>query len=84
MPRADSARPSPFFLASPLDRPLAELGSPAAWVIEWKWDGIRGQLEQLRMESSSTARCSPTATTDKTPDQADSLETLRALLETPG
>ena len=37
---------SPFFLASPLDDPAdAPLpGSPADWLVEWKYDGIRGQL----------------------------------------
>lgn len=41
-------QPYPFFLAHPLQRPLEEfeasLGSPADWLIEWKWDGIRAQL----------------------------------------
>ncbi|HLL82649.1 MAG TPA: ATP-dependent DNA ligase, partial [Longimicrobium sp.] len=45
---ADASRPYPFFLASPLERPLEELGPPSNWLIEWKWDGIRGQL--LRRE----------------------------------
>ncbi|HEY3852777.1 MAG TPA: ATP-dependent DNA ligase [Verrucomicrobiae bacterium] len=40
----DLARPYPFFLASPLNGPLAELGDLQDWQIEWKWDGIRGQL----------------------------------------
>jgi hypothetical protein len=38
------ARPYPFFLASPLGGSPAELGEMAAWQIEWKWDGTRGQL----------------------------------------
>ncbi len=38
------ARPYPFFLASPLSDPVAELGDVQEWQIEWKWDGIRGQL----------------------------------------
>jgi DNA ligase-1 len=47
------SRPYPFFLASPLDAaakpgegegdgPLP--GSPLDWLVEWKYDGIRGQL----------------------------------------
>lgn len=36
--------PYPFFLASPLDRPVAELGERERWLAEWKWDGIRGQV----------------------------------------
>jgi len=35
--------PYPFYLASPFEGELAELGSPAAWQAEWKWDGIRAQ-----------------------------------------
>ncbi|MCS5693672.1 ATP-dependent DNA ligase [Cyanobium sp. FGCU-6] len=41
------SRPYPFFLASPLE-PAAGCdplpGSPADWLAEWKFDGIRGQL----------------------------------------
>ena len=42
-PAAASA-PYPFFLASPLEREPAALGAVADWLIEWKWDGIRGQV----------------------------------------
>jgi len=50
---ADSRRPYPFFLASPLDRPAVEspadaladeLGAARDWQAEWKWDGMRAQL----------------------------------------
>ncbi|WP_225408930.1 ATP-dependent DNA ligase [Stigmatella hybrida] len=40
----DVSRPYPFYLASPLEQPVEALGEPADWLIEWKWDGIRGQL----------------------------------------
>jgi len=55
----DRSRPYPFFLASPLaESPLVRkqaaddaasvelerLGPLAEWLVEWKWDGIRGQL----------------------------------------
>lgn len=40
----DPAQPYPFFLASPLEAPLESLGDVSEWQIEWKWDGIRGQL----------------------------------------
>jgi len=40
---ADTSRPYPFFLASPLEK-LEELGPLAEWQAEWKWDGIRAQL----------------------------------------
>lgn len=38
------SRPYPFFLAYQLDKELPELGEPAEWQAEHKWDGIRGQL----------------------------------------
>jgi DNA ligase-1 len=40
----DRARPYPFFLASPLEADPETLGPLADWLVEWKWDGIRGQL----------------------------------------
>ncbi|MGH6918470.1 MAG: ATP-dependent DNA ligase [Geminicoccaceae bacterium] len=40
----DRARPYPFFLASPLEVDPKTLGPLADWLVEWKWDGIRGQL----------------------------------------
>jgi DNA ligase-1 len=40
----DRSKPYPFFLASPLEDPVATLGDPSGWLIEWKWDGIRAQL----------------------------------------
>ena len=41
---SDSSRPYPFYLASPLEQDVEELGDRADWLAEWKWDGIRGQL----------------------------------------
>ncbi|MFO7628858.1 MAG: ATP-dependent DNA ligase [Prochlorococcaceae cyanobacterium] len=52
---AAPSRPYPFFLASPLE--LREDGRPAlsgasdAWLAEWKFDGIRGQLIRRAGES---------------------------------
>ncbi len=34
----------PVFLASPLEGEPHVLGFPQDWQVEWKWDGIRGQL----------------------------------------
>ena len=39
-----SAAPYPFFLASPLDPERLTGDPPEDWLLEWKWDGIRGQL----------------------------------------
>lgn len=41
---SDPSKPYPFYLASPLEKELAELGSIEDWCTEWKWDGIRAQL----------------------------------------
>jgi DNA ligase-1 len=41
---ADASQPYPFYLASPLEDPPAELGDRSEWLVEWKWDGIRAQL----------------------------------------
>jgi DNA ligase-1 len=43
-PAAETRRPYPFALASPLEDPPGTLGDPEGWLAEWKWDGIRGQL----------------------------------------
>ncbi len=44
----DAGQPYPFFLAHQLDAPLAEfdarLGPVESWQVEWKFDGIRGQI----------------------------------------
>jgi len=40
---AESSRPYPFCLASPLEDPPATLGAIDEWLVEWKWDGIRAQ-----------------------------------------
>jgi DNA ligase-1 len=40
----ETARPYPFYLASPLEDEPAILGEVADWQIEWKWDGVRAQL----------------------------------------
>jgi len=39
-----SSQPYPFFLASPLESGRLSDLDPAQWLVEWKWDGIRGQL----------------------------------------
>ncbi len=42
-PGADLSRPYPFYLAYALDT-VDDLGDPADWAAERKWDGIRGQV----------------------------------------
>ena len=40
----DYSKPYPFYLAYALDDPPETLGDPHDWQVEWKWDGIRGQV----------------------------------------
>lgn len=43
-PLDDISKPYPFYLAYQLDDEVSDLGDPAEWQAEYKWDGIRGQL----------------------------------------
>jgi DNA ligase-1 len=40
----DYSKPYPFYLAYALEADPESLGEPAQWQVEWKWDGIRGQV----------------------------------------
>ena len=40
----DYSKPYPFYLAYALDDDPETLGDPNDWQVEWKWDGIRGQM----------------------------------------
>ena len=46
----NTSRPYPFCLAYPLDTEPKNLGDPQAWAVEWKWDGMRGQLIKRKGE----------------------------------
>lgn len=66
----DPASPYPFFLASPVLPPelpaefqgsesdwvAQQLGDPALWLAEWKWDGVRAQLIKRRAPSGPVLR----------------------------
>ncbi len=41
---ADHSKPYPFYLAYPLEDAVETLGNIDEWQVEWKWDGIRGQI----------------------------------------
>jgi len=41
---SDASKPYPFCLAYSLEKTWEELGNPADWQVEYKWDGIRGQV----------------------------------------
>lgn len=40
----DNSKPYPFCLAYPLEKKPEELGNSDEWLVEYKWDGIRGQI----------------------------------------
>jgi len=46
----DNSKPYPFCLAYALEKELSELGEPNAWIVEQKWDGIRGQIVKRNNE----------------------------------
>ncbi len=52
----DASQPYPFFLASPLEREAEALGPIDAWLLEWKWDGIRLQLIRRGGETALWSR----------------------------
>lgn len=44
------SKPYPFCLAYALEKDLNELGTPEEWIVEYKWDGIRGQFIKRKGE----------------------------------
>jgi DNA ligase 1 len=40
----DNSKPYPFCLAYALEKDLQDLGDEKNWQVEYKWDGIRGQI----------------------------------------
>jgi ATP-dependent DNA ligase len=46
----DNSKPYPFCLAYALEKELPELGEPNDWIVEQKWDGIRGQIVKRNNE----------------------------------
>jgi DNA ligase-1 len=41
---SDYSKPYPFFLAYAIEGDVSVLGQPREWQVEWKWDGIRGEI----------------------------------------
>ncbi len=72
---ATPGRPYPFFLAHPLEDPLAELGAIEDWQAEWKWDGIRAQLIRRQGEVLIWSR-GEELITDRFPEIAEIGQTL--------
>ncbi|WP_304516658.1 ATP-dependent DNA ligase [Cecembia rubra] len=71
----DLSRPYPFYLAHSLDKEFEELGEVSAWQIEWKWDGIRGQLIKRNGEIYIWSR-GEELVTDKFPELTEMALTL--------
>src|SRR5262249_18303452 len=71
----DAARPYPFCLAWPLDDGPEELGDRSAWQVEWKWDGIRGQLIRREAKVFLWSR-GEELITERFPEVVDAGETL--------
>lgn len=69
------SRPYPFFLAYPVEGGPEDLGHPSEWHVEWKWDGIRGQVI-LRSGTWSVWSRGEELMTDKFPE----FESWRSLL----
>lgn len=46
----DNSKPYPFALAYSLEKELNELGTIEDWQVEYKWDGIRGQIVKRNSE----------------------------------
>ena len=46
----DNSKPYPFCLAYSLEKELHELGATEEWQVEYKWDGIRGQIIKRKGE----------------------------------
>ena len=46
----DNSKPYPFCLAYALEKDLSDLGEPDDWMVEQKWDGIRGQIVKRNSE----------------------------------
>jgi DNA ligase 1 len=73
---ADASRPYPFFLAYPIEGDLAEqLGDRAQWQVEWKWDGIRGQVIRRSGEGYIWSR-GEELVTDRYPEVAEAAALL--------
>ncbi|ASW73609.1 ATP-dependent DNA ligase [Chryseobacterium piperi] len=72
----DNSRPYPFCLAYPLEKELPELGEPDEWIIEYKWDGIRGQIIRRNDEVFIWSR-GEELVTEQFPEVAEAVKAMR-------
>ncbi|WP_075350994.1 ATP-dependent DNA ligase [Algoriphagus marinus] len=66
----DLSKPYPFFLAHSLEKGIEALDEPNKWQVEWKWDGIRGQLIRRKGETFIWSR-GEELVTEKFPELAN-------------
>jgi DNA ligase-1 len=67
---SDISRPYPFYLAYPLEGDPNDLGTLENWQVEWKWDGIRGQMIKRNHQVFIWSR-GEELVTDKYPELAE-------------
>ncbi len=63
----DLNKPYPFYLAYPLEEKINKLGNTNDWMVERKWDGIRGQIVYRKGELAVWSR-GEELVTDKYPE----------------
>lgn len=71
----DLSKPFPFCLAYPLEKEIEDLGSRESWQVEYKWDGIRGQLIKRNNEIFIWSR-GEELVTDQFPEIKTMLESI--------
>lgn len=74
-PMADASRPYPFFLAYPIEKEIESLGELGDYLVEDKWDGIRGQVIVRKGEIFIWSR-GEELVTDKYPELGELLKVL--------
>ncbi|REC60536.1 ATP-dependent DNA ligase [Chryseobacterium pennae] len=72
----DNSKPYPFCLAYPLEKNLEELGQPDEWQVEYKWDGIRGQIIRRNDEVFIWSR-GEELVTDQFPEIAEAVKMMK-------
>lgn len=72
----DNSKPYPFCLAYALEKELPELGDPDEWLIEYKWDGIRGQIIRRNDEVFIWSR-GEEMITEQFPEIAETIQAMK-------
>ena len=71
----DNSKPYPFCLAYALEKDLEDLGEPEEWFVEYKWDGIRGQIIKRNDEIFIWSR-GEELVTDQFPEVAEAVKNI--------